>query len=609
MKHQKYAVLLITAAIIVGTFSQGVWADNGNNNNRDNRESKQVTSIGERIRALFNVPAKTDEKQNKQEVKDQEEQQNRDKKEAKQVEKRKEEIQKFWDKMVHRLQILIRNEKNLADRIQKRLDALISQGADVIDAKAKLAIARTKIADAEKALANASAQVSSIISSNDAKIAFSKVKDLNNQVLAKIKEAQRALVDAINATSAIKPSPSSTPTPTPTGTPTPTPSPVVVTYTAPQLGTHDDLSPSRFTNLNPGASADYGIKAQYTGPLISEDVFQWRIVIHGPAALTANQVKLVELGYLSNGTLTNNSSDPEVYTFKGLGGGTLFAQGSCKVSACLPGAFGLDQNDLFENYDMITFNSDAPLGRYQIDRTLMRTLGTQGVSSDDIPYSNVFTQVVNLVALPVTRPNAPSGLTATAIEAPYEQIINYIRPSPSNVLLKWIDNATNEKGFKIERLKDNEQSFHEIATVGTDVTTYTDNGLTTGTYLYRVRAFNTAGNSSYSNVASVTIVTTLPLTSGIRGRVIIGLICPVMTLNYDCDSAYATTMVVFQNDQKVGLFTSANDGTFSLSLLPGNYVIKKGSNESLWPMFTPVAVTVQSNQFTDLVLRFDNGIR
>lgn len=65
--------------------------------------------------------------------------------------------------------------------------------------------------------------------------------------------------------------------------------------------------------------------------------------------------------------------------------------------------------------------------------------------------------------------------------------------------ISWTDNANNEKGFRIER-REGSGSFSEIATVGANVTSYANTGLKKNTtYTYRVRAFNDAGNSSYSN--------------------------------------------------------------------------------------------------------------
>ncbi len=84
-------------------------------------------------------------------------------------------------------------------------------------------------------------------------------------------------------------------------------------------------------------------------------------------------------------------------------------------------------------------------------------------------------------------PAAPDNLAATAVN--YERID-----------LTWTDNADNESGFRIERKSD--ATFSEIDTVGANVTTYNDNGLTESTtYTYRLLAYNAGGDSTWSNEA------------------------------------------------------------------------------------------------------------
>jgi Divergent InlB B-repeat domain len=63
----------------------------------------------------------------------------------------------------------------------------------------------------------------------------------------------------------------------------------------------------------------------------------------------------------------------------------------------------------------------------------------------------------------------------------------------------WADNSTNEDGFIIERKTGTNGIFARIASVGADVTSYTDAALADATtYCYRVNAFNSAGTSPYS---------------------------------------------------------------------------------------------------------------
>ena len=68
--------------------------------------------------------------------------------------------------------------------------------------------------------------------------------------------------------------------------------------------------------------------------------------------------------------------------------------------------------------------------------------------------------------------------------------------------LSWNENSDNEEGFKIERSVDG-GSFQQIATVGVNVATYTDDTVEDNqSYTYRLKAFNQFGESGYSNTAS-----------------------------------------------------------------------------------------------------------
>ncbi|NOT55616.1 MAG: fibronectin type III domain-containing protein [Deltaproteobacteria bacterium] len=71
--------------------------------------------------------------------------------------------------------------------------------------------------------------------------------------------------------------------------------------------------------------------------------------------------------------------------------------------------------------------------------------------------------------------------------------------------LSWTDNSLNERGFSIERRQGEDSTFSVIATQGVNVESYADNGLLPATsYCYRVRAFNDAGYSGYSNESCTT---------------------------------------------------------------------------------------------------------
>jgi hypothetical protein len=92
-----------------------------------------------------------------------------------------------------------------------------------------------------------------------------------------------------------------------------------------------------------------------------------------------------------------------------------------------------------------------------------------------------------------------TNFVATVLAAP----TNLVATAISNVRidLSWTDNSNNEDGFKIEKSADG-TTFSDLATVGANVTSYSDTGLTAlTTYYYRVRAYNSKGNSAYTNVA------------------------------------------------------------------------------------------------------------
>jgi hypothetical protein len=84
-----------------------------------------------------------------------------------------------------------------------------------------------------------------------------------------------------------------------------------------------------------------------------------------------------------------------------------------------------------------------------------------------------------------------------------------VAPGPAmgaQLTLYWADNSSNESGFRVERKTGSGGTYGEIAVVAANITSYTNYNLASSTtYCYRVRAFNSAGVSPYSNESCATI--------------------------------------------------------------------------------------------------------
>ncbi len=92
-------------------------------------------------------------------------------------------------------------------------------------------------------------------------------------------------------------------------------------------------------------------------------------------------------------------------------------------------------------------------------------------------------------------PPAPTNLTATMA-------------SSKQINLAWTDNATNEANYYVERSPNGSSSWTVVATLGANITSYQNTGLTQNTrYYYRVRCKAGSTYSSYSNTANATTAT------------------------------------------------------------------------------------------------------
>jgi PKD repeat protein len=130
-----------------------------------------------------------------------------------------------------------------------------------------------------------------------------------------------------------------------------------------------------------------------------------------------------------------------------------------------------------------TSHTYVAAGTYAAKLTVTDNLGATGVKDLTI------TATADTNAI-----NAPSGLSASASK-------------PGTATLRWTDNSTNEQGFYIERAPSATGVFARVGTAAANATTFPQSGVASGTYLFRVQAFNTTTGrvSAYSNQVSVKI--------------------------------------------------------------------------------------------------------
>jgi len=146
----------------------------------------------------------------------------------------------------------------------------------------------------------------------------------------------------------------------------------------------------------------------------------------------------------------------------------------------------------------LIWSADTTRTNSQVRTALENTAMDLGTSGRDDDFGYGLVQAADALQYLTngstsTPPNPPTNLSAIA-------------NSKSQITLAWIDTSSNETGFKIERCKGSTcTNFAQIATVSSDSQQYVDTGLTKRTtYRYRIRAYNSSGDSVYAGPVSAT---------------------------------------------------------------------------------------------------------
>ncbi len=142
-------------------------------------------------------------------------------------------------------------------------------------------------------------------------------------------------------------------------------------------------------------------------------------------------------------------------------------------------------------------------------------------------------------------PAAPTELKVTA-------------SSSTAVTLVWTDNSDNETGFQIERSTDG-VSYTQLNSIPANTTTYVNGKLKKGKhYYFRVRAFNTHGESKYSHTAEgITGVSSTPTVATPANFTATASSATAVTLSWSNDSA-ATSGYLIERSVNGTDFTQIN---------------------------------------------------
>jgi FtsP/CotA-like multicopper oxidase with cupredoxin domain len=172
-------------------------------------------------------------------------------------------------------------------------------------------------------------------------------------------------------------------------------------------------------------------------------------------------------------------------------------------------------------------NPDLSVASARANRTTWTALGTEpsGIWSYRVVSYNaagVGASAGVLSAVPL-GPAAPTGMQAKLIAGP-------------QVLLTWVNNATNATSIVIER-QTGTGTFTTLATIAINLASYVDSTATAGqTYTYRVKAVNASGSSSYSTSGAVAVLVPSAPSQLTAGAVLVGRTTDAVSLRWTNNS-------------------------------------------------------------------------
>lgn len=157
-----------------------------------------------------------------------------------------------------------------------------------------------------------------------------------------------------------------------------------------------------------------------------------------------------------------------------------------------------------------SYDSDGSINSYTWDCG-------DGYVGNGVSLTHTYANAGNFTAVLTVTDNLAATASASADITVYPDPNTILAPSNliagvqnRTITLNWSDNSNNEEGFYIERSVKSKSffgSFLRIADLGVNISRYGDTVLSSGTYKYRVQAYNrfTGKVSSYSNEAQARV--------------------------------------------------------------------------------------------------------
>ncbi len=236
-----------------------------------------------------------------------------------------------------------------------------------------------------------------------------------------------------------------------------------------------------------GVTVNYGANQTFTitpnpGYHIADVVAD--VVSRG--AITSYPFTNVTANHSITASFAANSSNAFIITAMSGTGGTITPSGAVPVSLGTGQTFTITPNSGYHTMDV------------QVDGVSQGTITSY-------PFNNVNNDhKITASFSNQAEPSQPSNFNATAV-------------STTQINLSWTD-SVNETSYMIERKTGAAGTYAQIATVGANLTSYADTGLTPNTsYFYRVRAHNGSGYSAYSNAAYATTLCNLTAVKSASG--------------------------------------------------------------------------------------------